>query len=432
MKILKLTAENIKKLRCIEITPTGEIVTIAGKNGQGKTSVLDSIWWALAGTSHIQAKPIRKGASKARVRLDLGELIVERRFTENGSTLAVESADGARYPSPQKMLDALIGELSFDPLAFARMDAGKQFEELRRVSKLDVDIVHLDGLNRADYAARTDVNREAKAKRAAAAAITVRPDLPTQPVNEEAILDRIQSAASENAQIEVERSKRGMIDREIVELEKLANEQYAQAEELREQANELVKRSGENYDTVRDLKQLRDTAKPLPEPVDVANLRLLLDAAKETNALLKNVSRRDELESEAFKLEAKSRELTFQIEAREQAKREAIMSAAMPVDGLGFGDGIVTFNGVPFDQASSAEQLRVSLSIAMAANPKLRVIRIQDGSLLDDESLEQIAVMAKGSDYQVWIERVDNTGKVGIIIEDGAVQGAPVPAECEP
>ena len=127
MKILKLTAENVKKLRAVEITPTGELVEITGKNGAGKTSVLDAIWWALAGTKHIQAVPIRTGATKARIRLDLGELIVERRFTPVGSTLTVEKADGARYTSPQGILDALLGALTFDPLAFVGQEPREQF-----------------------------------------------------------------------------------------------------------------------------------------------------------------------------------------------------------------------------------------------------------------------------------------------------------------
>src|SRR5438874_2068433 len=98
MKIISLVAENIKKLRAVEITPDGEIVTISGRNGQGKTSVLDSIWWALTGTKHIQGEPIRKGETKARIKLDLGGLVVERKFTAAGSTLSVESAEGARFP----------------------------------------------------------------------------------------------------------------------------------------------------------------------------------------------------------------------------------------------------------------------------------------------------------------------------------------------
>ena len=91
------------------------------------------------------------------------------------------------------------------------------------------------------------------------------------------------------------------------------------------------------------------------------------------------------------------------------------------VDGLGFDDDGVTYQGVPFSQASASEQIRVSLAMAMSLNPKLRVIRILDGSLLDAENLAQIADMAKDNDYQVWIERVGTADGIGVVIEDGAV-----------
>src|SRR3990170_4767078 len=118
MKILKLTAENVKKLRAVEITPTGELVEITGRNGAGKSSVLDAIWWALAGTKHIQAVPIRKGATKARIRLDLGELIVERRFTPAGAAPAGGEGGGARPTSPPRGPPAVLGGPPLAPLAF--------------------------------------------------------------------------------------------------------------------------------------------------------------------------------------------------------------------------------------------------------------------------------------------------------------------------
>ena len=94
MKILQLNAENVKRLTVVEISPTGDIVEIAGKNGNGKTSVLDSIYWALGGGKGVQAKPIRTGAETAKIKLQLGEketvsLIVERKFTASGTTLKV-------------------------------------------------------------------------------------------------------------------------------------------------------------------------------------------------------------------------------------------------------------------------------------------------------------------------------------------------------
>ena len=110
-----------------------------------------------------------------------------------------------------------------------------------------------------------------------------------------------------------------------------------------------------------------------------------------------------------------------QISELDRTKARALASATFPVEGLGFDETGVTFNGVPFSQASSAEQIRVSLAMAMALNPKLRVIRILDGSLLDEDSMRMVADAAKDGGYQVWIERVSDSSESAIVIEDGEV-----------
>lgn len=424
MKIVKLNAENIKKLQAVEITPQGDVVTIAGKNGAGKSSILDSIWWALAGTSHIQAEPIRKGQTRARIRLDLGELIVERRFTEGGSSLSVENAEGARFPSPQKMLDALLGELSFDPLAFSRMEPRKQFDELRRVAKLEVDIETLDGLNRSDYAKRTDVNREAKARRAQAEGISFPPDTPDAPVNIDNLAGELEEAGKFNAEIERRSARRREAEAKIETTRGAAQVARTRAEALRNEADAAERLAASLTEEADMLAKRLAEAEPLPEPKDTERIRVSITAAQERN---RNAAKREQkvkLTAEAVALEAQSRALTEQMEARDKEKADAIKEAQMPVEGLGFGDGVVTYRGIPLVQASSAEQLRVSVAIAMAANPKIRVIRIQDGSLLDDDGLAAVAEMAKANDYQIWIERVATDGKVGILIEDGMVKNA--------
>src|SRR3990167_552684 len=208
LKVVSLIAENVKKLRAVEIRPTGELVEITGRNGAGKSSVLDSLWWALAGAKHIQAVPIRKGATKARIRLDLGELIVERRFTEKASTLTVEKADGARFPSPQTMLDALLGALTFDPLAFVTQEPDERYKALRGIVPLDVDIDQLDGLNRRDFDRRTEISRDARARRAQADGIAVPAGLPEAPIDTATLMDRMAEAAKVNAEIETRRGRR--------------------------------------------------------------------------------------------------------------------------------------------------------------------------------------------------------------------------------
>lgn len=60
--------------------------------------------------------------------------------------------------------------------------------------------------------------------------------------------------------------------------------------------------------------------------------------------------------------------------------------------------------------------------MAMALNPTLRVIRIDDASLLDSDHMAMMEAMAAEQDYQIWAEIVDESGKVGIYIEEGQVQ----------
>ena len=464
MKIVKLNAENVKKLVAVEITPSGEIVTISGKNGAGKTSVLDSIWWALAGTSNIQAQPIRKGQNKARIRLDMGELIVERRFAksedgETKSSIVVESAEGARFPKPQNVLDALYDELCIDPLAFQRSKPREQFDTLRHLCKLEVDIDKLDALNVGDFSKRTDINRDAKAKRAQADGIVVPLATDDQPTDESGLVDDLQKAGEHNTLIEQRKARReaaqkeantkkenGANSRELAaKIRSDANDEFDRAgkaaiaayEKAKEDAAIAFKRSISVADeqdreatdllnAAAEIEKKIDAAEELPKPVDVAVIRQKIVDARAVNERIKArtdaAERKTKAIEEAKALEAQSKALTEAIEAREKAKADAITAAKLPVSGLGFGDGVVTFNDIPFDQSSSAEQLRVSMAIAMASNPKLRVIRITDGSLLDEDSLATISEMAKAEDFQVWIETVDSSGKVGIVIEDGKVK----------
>ncbi|HEY1035573.1 MAG TPA: AAA family ATPase [Pseudoxanthomonas sp.] len=425
MKILRLEAENVKKLRAVEIVPDGSLVQITGPNGSGKSSVLDAIYMALAGTKAIPSKPVRAGADKARITLDLGEVIVTRRFTAaGGTTIVVEAANGARFPSPQKMLDDLLGALTFDPLAFSRMEPRKQLETLRGLVTIDVDIDELDRLNARDYDERTEANRKAKTLRVQAEGIKADPTAPHEPVDVSELTAQMERAGEHNADIERRRANRDAAATKISEERGIAERSAKRAAELREAAEQLERDAVAAERRADGLQAKIDAAGDLPAPVDTAEIRARIDQAAATNAAVERNIRRRSLEAQAAEAEQESAALTERMEERKRQRAEAIASAAMPVEGLSFGDGEVIYNGLPFDQASSAEQLRVSVAIAMAANPKLRVLRIKDGSLLDENGLRLVGEMAEAADYQVWIEQVDTSGKVGIVMEDGAVRGA--------
>jgi len=419
MKVVTLIAENVKKLRAVEITPDGAVVAITGKNGAGKSSVLDALWWALAGTKHIQAVPIRKGASKARIKLDLGELVVERKISKSGSQLTVKSADGAKYASPQGMLDELLGALTFDPLAFVNEKPADQLEQLKAIAGLDFDEV--DTANEVDYMKRLEINREAKRLRASAESIEVPADTEAVAIDTGPIKDAMAAAAEINSKRERQQADKNALATRIEGVEELAEGCKRKAADLREAAKREEHEQTKHEQLAMELRR-KLVEMPTPvKAVDVEELRSKLDAAEEQNAIVDQINKKADYMRRARVEEEKSEKLTSAMRQRDDDKAQAIANAPMPVEGLGFGDGYVTLNGIPFEQASTSEQLRVSASIAMAANPKLRVIRIKDGSALDSDSMKALGDLATEKDYQVWIEKVDESGKVGIVIEDGAV-----------
>ena len=118
-----------------------------------------------------------------------------------------------------------------------------------------------------------------------------------------------------------------------------------------------------------------------------------------------------------------SESITKQIEHLDKVKKDAFLEAKFPVEGLSVDADGVTYNGIPFGQCSSAEQLKVCVAIATALNPKIRVIRVADASLLDEESMQMIQTLAEEQDIQIWLERVtDGKDPVGVVIEDGTVK----------
>ena len=414
MQIVKLTAENFKRLVAVEITPKGNVIQITGKNGAGKSSVLDSIQAALAGKESIPLKPVRTGAKKACITIDLGEFTVIRTITEEGGgTLTVASKDGARYPSPQAMLDKLTGKLCFDPVAFSRQDPKVQAQTLRKL--VGLDFTHLEEVRASAYSERTVVNRDVKALEAQLAAAPRFVDAPAEEVDVNAILAEWKKARAvngekarlkleeENAQ-EQERSYQGTLER--------LKREYEEAKALR--------------DKWRDNEEAAHLAFEAAPTADESAFEQQAQNVQEVNRKVRANALAAEIAVRLEKRKALAAEHTAAIEKADAEKAKQLQAAKYPVEGLGVDDDGVTFNGIPFSQASSAEQLRVSAAMALALNPKLRVILIRDGSLLDSEQGAALCKFAEENNCQVWLEQVSTDKAVGIVIEDGHLSTAEV------
>lgn len=411
LRVVKLSAENYKRLSAVEITPDldAATVTIAGRNAQGKSSVLDAIWAALSNTAAARGttttRPIRDGEKTARVTVDLGDIIVTRKWEGDKNTLVVESADGARFPSPQKMLDDLIGRLSFDPLAFASLPAKAQQAELLNLVELPFNPVELAAKRKGLFDQRADIGREGKQLKGQLDGYPQpAADLPETELSVSQLVSELRAAQGQE-------------------------QERADAERGAERAARVIAEAEETLKIARhDLELAQERLTGLPEMRDLAAslsaIETQIDNAESINNSVRTEAERKRIEEKSNAKRVEYKSLTSQLEQLDKSKSEALSNAKFPVDGLGFDDDGVTYNGVPFAQASSAERLRVSVAMAMALNPKIRVIRIADGSLLDSENLAVIEAMAAEQGFQVWIEVVDETGAIGVVIEDGAVKDA--------
>lgn len=429
-KIVSLQAENIKRLSVVTIDPKGNVVELTGPNGAGKSSALDAIKMALGGKDEIQWKPIRNGCEAAVISLDLGALKITRRFKlrDDGSTttsLTVENGEGAIYKSPQSILDALVGSLSFDPLAFTRMKPREQFEALK-ILVPSVDFDKLDDLDRADYEKRTEINRHANELRAQAEASRPVPGGPKELIDESKLLSDMQDAAEKNAIIERELASREASARVISGIRIAAKDSIQRAANFRQQADNLEAEARLATVSANALELKLDAKPPIAEPIDVGEIRAQIDLARTNNIAVERAVKHHDLYTAAVEQVAASKKLTEAMAQREREKRAAIAAAKLPVDGLGFGEGRLLLNDEPFEQASGAEQLRASIAIAAAMNPKLRVGIVHEGALLDDASWALLVEMADRLDFQIWVETVKSDRPGAVVIEDGHIKGGDI------
>ena len=208
MLITKLQARNFKILKAVEIE-AGEsgTVVVSGKNGAGKTSVLDAIAIAIAGKRFLKdlSKPIREGETNAEVSIETDSgLLITRRWTEKNSsagTLSVTDKDNRKYSSPQAFLEGLIGEISFDPLSFA--NSKPQDQKATLLELMGVDLGRLDEKRDELYSQRTICNREHKSKVAILRDMAKPADnLPAEEITSAALIKEQQEAMAANAELD--------------------------------------------------------------------------------------------------------------------------------------------------------------------------------------------------------------------------------------
>jgi len=422
MRIVRLEVEDFKRIEAIEIRPEGEAVEITGKNEQGKSSVLDAIEAALGGKRHQPQEPIRRGAERARIVLDLGDLVVERVWTERTDRLLVKNPEGAIFPRGQEKLEALFNSLAFDPLAFLRQGDREQREQLLEL--IGVDLEAFDTERKTLYDQRRDTGRDLRqAEAELAAAAEPEGEVPEDEVSIQAVtaeLEEVNRKVAENATIrQALVARRGRLE-QAEETAESRREAVAAARRTMEQA-ELQLKAAEEQVALQKKAVAEDEKRvsKLKEP-DAAAVKTRLAGAEELNRKVRQRQARATLSKRVADLTAAVDRVTKGIEAVDQKKATALQKAKMPVAGLEVTEEGLTWKGTPLSQEALSRRVRICTAISAALNPELKIALVRDGNDLDDEVLAAFYDEAKAAGLeQVWVERRTGIGEHAIEIVAG-------------
>lgn len=437
LKIIELSIRGFKGIRAVTIDTDGKpVIQITGRNGQGKTSVLDAIWAALKGGefSRESKNALRDGELRASVRLELIgtdgdiDMIVTRSWKKGGSKvgeLTLTNAGGTAIPSPQGALDALLGRFAFDPLKFATQTESEQVDTLISAIDLPFDPYELEAERVAVFEKRKDENKTLSKLDAQLADLPVFPrSVPTERVSAQGLLEELRAIEAHNANVEEQSTKLrtlGFDAERDTTLHENAKARLAEAEAEVERARTARDSAWATLIATEETReaQAKHVATLQVKSLDEVNAKLagLDETNAKIDAKVAGLKLRKDFEEQQLVVDR----LNEQLDEFARTKREGIAAAELPLEGLAFDENGVTWSGRPFPDLSGREKLLVSASIAMAQNPSLRVLRIDGGEALDSEGLQLLTELAEERDYQLWISRVSEAGDGDVTIYDGEV-----------
>lgn len=448
--LTRLEIRNIKKISFLEFENSNDdrIIEIAGKNAQGKTSILNAIEMALSGRSGLIEHALKDGEDEGYVIVETDRLKAKRRFWQDkkGNTkseLSVwdKTAGGQIVQGPKTFLNDLFGKAFFRPADFIHAKPTERLETLRLA--LGIDFTDLDNNRTRLFGERIEVGRE---KKLTEGNLRAYDHLPTsRPESRE-----MNTVLAEIAEIEKlfnrERNEESERAREFKEYD-AAKKEYEEslardgrlkgiAISVRNEINQLkhkledietqIKRNGEQLKS--SLKKSEDLEKNVRQgykvpPGQVNAMATLREELKEISLVEKTnqeFSMRDKINSDLKNLSEKYRQLTKSIDGIDKKKKEILAETKFPIIGMSFGDEDILLNKIPFYSLSTAEKIKIAIGVNAEINNEMKIICLEEGSALDDNSLQEIRELATINDYTIIVESVErNRSDALLIISEG-------------
>lgn len=417
MKINTLELENVKRIKAVKLEPTANGLTvIGGKNGQGKTSVLDAIAWALGGNKYRPDQAQRDGSvipPHLKITLDNG-MIVER----SGKNSALKVIDPSGNKSGQQLLDSFISELALDLPKFMNMTDKEKANVLLEIIGVGDRLFELENRESSLYNRRTEIGRIADQKKKYAAELPIYSGVPNEPVSASELLRQQQDILARNGENQRKRDR-------VHQIEEKANvvcrEKTYIKGEIERLSKELGQKDNELTVLLADLETAKKTAVQLHDE-STAELEKNIAYIDSLNHKIRANLEREKAEIDAEGYRKEYDDLTEQIEAVRNAKTDLLKNADLPLPGLSVEEGLLTYNGYHWGNMSGSEQLRVAAAIVRRLNPECGFVLLDKLEQMDIDTLKEFGEWLEAEGLQAIATRVSTGEECSVVIEDGYVK----------
>ena len=442
MAIKKVTIENFKRINFVEVSLNNGVLELHGPNAAGKTSVIEAIEGTLLGARKIPSNPIQQGKERSRTVVETDDYKAERRFWRDKNNvmqteLIVTDKQDHLIKKPQEFLNKIHSDIFFRPTDFISMQAKERLGVLKRA--LNLDFTQLDSERLRLFNERREVGREVLMTEGHLRDYKDLPEIKELRDSKEVINDiseikkmfdrEVQHEASykrDMIALEVEQRKQVAINKDI----SLAMAKIGDLESQIKELQEMIVKYRQKY--VEATAEIEAKSKSIKSgykvPQELRNkFNDLHKELKEINLQGEAQQRlimKKKLEGQHVALSDKRKGLSLAIDKIDNDKKEILKNTQFPISNMSFGEDDILFNGVPFANASTAEQIKMAVAIYAKLQPELRLIMIPEGSALDNNSIMEMESFAEANGFQIILETVQK-GKAAnrLLITEGQIGG---------